>query len=106
MKKYSAKYFINKYEAIPEEKWTTGSLHSGQQSCALGHLGARGYGKELPEEALALCKIIPPPSHMIQDIDHAHEGVIRVNDGHNICAEERLKSTPKQRIIAALHAAL
>lgn len=30
-------YFIDKFKAIPEEKWTTGIMDRGNQRCAMGH---------------------------------------------------------------------
>lgn len=41
--KYDVNYFINKFEAIPEEKWTdSGRLFDGDKRCALAHCGVVG----------------------------------------------------------------
>lgn len=34
---YTVDYFINKFQAIPEEKWITGVFSSKGKHCALGH---------------------------------------------------------------------
>lgn len=38
--KHQAKFFIKKFEAIPEEQWCCGKITDSQgKHCALGHLG-------------------------------------------------------------------
>lgn len=34
---YNIQYFIDKFEAIPEENWCTGTLKDGNRLCAFGH---------------------------------------------------------------------
>lgn len=42
MKKFDAKYFINKFETIPSDEWAIGKWSDGERSCALGHCGIQG----------------------------------------------------------------
>src|SRR4051794_30368331 len=35
---YNVDWFINFYEAIPEDRWCTNTLHYEEKSCAMGHL--------------------------------------------------------------------
>jgi hypothetical protein len=37
---YTRDYFIAKFEAIPEELWTTRVFRDGGKCCAMGHCGA------------------------------------------------------------------
>lgn len=58
--KYDIQYFIDKFEAIPADKWTRGVVYdvSMDTYCALGHCGVRDGGKNTgwtkTEEANAL----------------------------------------------------
>jgi len=56
--KYDIQYFIDKFEAIPAEKWTRGVVYdaSNDTYCALGHCGIREAGGRWTktEEANAL----------------------------------------------------
>lgn len=83
---YDVDYFLNKFEAIPEEKWKTNSWKdSGDgRMCAHGHCGR---GKDaLSQESLSLNRILGFK-------------VIAINDGWD---ERYQQPTPKQRILAAL----
>lgn len=78
--KYDVDYFIQKFEAIPEENWCVGEYHGDNDThCALGHCD--------------------------DDIDRQPlrqlfaNGCAKINDGHNLRYQQ---STPKQRILAAL----
>lgn len=53
---YNIDYFIAKFEAIPEEKWTVNTF-SGEEGkrCALGHCGEDEVSRT--EESNALCRI-------------------------------------------------
>ena len=98
--RHQAKYFINFFEAIPDERWCAGlQIAPDGQRCALGHL--------LPEDEKF-------------DEDHGsnekNEAVSRlfgggyltgggykvaaINDGRN---RRYQQPTPKARILAALH---
>lgn len=83
---YDIDYFIRKFEAIPEERWCTGQLHKGNQSCALGHCGLKGTGTWTEEASVLWWNILP-------------ERVTRINDGYYLAYTQ---ATPKQRILAAL----
>lgn len=87
---YDVDYFINKFEAIPEDKWCTGNyIDKAGNHCALGHCGERAVLGGLTEEAKAL-------SGLFTQIDDEPAGV---NDGHSDAYNQ---PTPKQRILSAL----
>jgi len=74
--------YIAFYEAIPEDKWTTGDFVDGfGRCCALGHLGFRNC-TETPTNHSEF--FVPLPM---------------VNDGF---AENYKQPTPKQRVLAYL----
>lgn len=57
---YDVDYFIAKFQAIPEDLWTTGELgKEGEPRCATGHCGVEFYSS-LTEEAKALSEILRP----------------------------------------------
>ena len=73
-KKYDVLYFIEKFEAIPEERWYTGEFtnpYNPKQKCALGH--CEGSSLEEGTERCALSKLRLPYS--------VGMSVVRVNDG-------------------------
>lgn len=99
---YDVNYFIAKFEAIPDDKWITGSLGiagSGKH-CALGHCGVED-SKET-EEAHALGALFGFFNPM---------EVWKVNDLSIFPEDQRIPivalveniPTPKQRILAALY---
>jgi hypothetical protein len=96
-------YFINKFEAIPEEEWTVGTQQdkSGRR-CAYGHcmpvkeksrgcMAYSGYGHET-EEGVAL-------KHLFSSFFTWIDSVPTVNNGSSSSYRQ---PTPKQRILAAL----
>lgn len=86
----NAQYFIEKFEAIPEEMWTVNVYTEGDKCCAFGHCGVNAIGGT--KESTALAEIIAntPGKYGYVDI---------INDGD----DNRYKQpTPKQRILAAL----
>lgn len=102
--KMNAQYFIDKFQAIPEEKWGTDALQQGNgRRCALGHctpeldnfpgrqvLNFTNIGlKTYTEEGKALAAVF----------NKVTEGVVCINDG---TSEIYKQDTPKQRILAAL----
>lgn len=73
--KYSASYFIDKFEKIPEERWTTGMLTDVYQNverhCAHGHCGTRGgsMNREVTTiESIALSGLFSLLSGMDRDL--------------------------------------
>ena len=82
--KYDLDYFIDKFEAIPEERWCTNTYLNGKQSCVLGHCGERDNWST--EESEKLCKIT--------------NCITGVNDG--LPPYNRYGSNPKQRVITYL----
>jgi len=88
---YDIDYFIKKFEAIPEELWTT-DLYVDQDDetkrCALGHCGCAEFSERNPEA-----------DTLFELFVEAGMRVPRVNDG---CDPRFSQPTPKQRILAAL----
>jgi len=84
---YDVNYFIKKFEAIPEDKWTTGRFALGGQCCALGHCGERLRAET--EESRALDRVVGEHGFV----------VITINDGSDLRFNQ---PTPKKRILAVL----
>jgi hypothetical protein len=87
---YNVNYFIKKFEAIPEGRWTKGDYIDEEGCmCALGHCGYRGSDSHIfriSDEGAALNSLLK----------YRTPGI---NDG----SDERYdQPTPKQRILAAL----
>ena len=84
---YTIQHFIDKFEAIPEENWTTHVYNYGLACCALGHCGHRA-GNSTEE------------SHALGFLFHSHNLSIRgINDG---LYPHRIGSSPKERVLTAL----
>lgn len=89
---YDKAYFIQKFEAIPEENWIThaySDYRDDSRHCAMGHCGVRSC--ESTDEGIAL-------SHLF---DNSGMNPMSVNDGDK--GFESFGSTPKQRILHALN---
>jgi hypothetical protein len=108
---YDVDYFINKFQAIPEDKWIRLRLYHEDTGacCANGHCGVRAEGhitEEYPEEAKELQKVLAPlPVHYtngdpIEDAGNYSKKAAYINNG---IAKEYIQETPKQRILAALY---
>lgn len=103
---YDVNYFINKFEAIPEEKWLP-----NQFGCAYTHCGQ--YGEGYKDEAPALSKLFetlhPLSKNQIKrDIEgsryHGWSWLVAVINDNNCMNDTPYKQpTPKQRILAALY---
>lgn len=96
MSKKNLSYFIDKFAAIPEDKWTTGAFYrpSSDTYCALGHLGVRtnlDKHDELRAEGKVLEALLfkhTKGKHYIPDI----------ND-NLVNAYRAYGKTPKQRVV-------
>lgn len=90
---YNVDYFIKKFEAIPEEKWTILVLiDNAGRSCALGHCGV------LPTNSGPYYNT---EGYSLRDLLEKHDVyVMAVNDGND---KNYQQPTPKQRILAALY---
>jgi len=91
---YNADYFIRKFEAIPEDRWTTGVLHSASdRRCALGHCVDESSSFDGPVYAALLnlswraCETSRLPT------------IISVNDGYSVRYQQ---PTPRARVLAWL----
>lgn len=90
---YTIDHFIKKFEAIPEENWTTGKfINASGQKCALGH-------------CMVDDKLLSPEFHALREIFCSDKFVIGtnigdINDGNDDLFQQ---STPKQRVLAALN---
>lgn len=92
---YNIDYFINKFEAIPEHKWTTAvyiedDSYGGINCCAFGHCGMRNLDDSFNEESAALADLAKSIGAPIVDI----------NDGKMYAYPQ---PHPKARILAALY---
>jgi hypothetical protein len=88
MSNYTVDYFIQKFEAIPDELWCVGEfVDVGGRCCAAGHCGARlNGGNSNKPEYMAIQKAL---GFHIYDI----------NDGK---LSTYPQPTPRARILAAL----
>lgn len=110
MEKYTKEYFIEKFEAIPDELFTMCDLTNPKNSachCALGHCGVEadsdGFGYIYTKEALALSNILIDYHTSVfgfaAGIDsNTESNVWRINDDET----KSLGKTPKERILNAL----
>lgn len=101
MKKYNTEYFINKFESIPNELWTTGRLQKNGASCALGHCGVEDLD-DLNAEAVALADQLKPIFVAVYEDtpNFSFSSVTGINDWADSFSS--LGDTPKERIINAL----
>lgn len=104
-----AQYFIDKFEAIPEENWCIlRQANEEGQRCALGHFMSPdatpfdAYG-HTTAEGIAAGKLF---RGIIQEIrtsaDPKEQGPMNIAVINNGEASEYQQETPKQRILAAL----
>lgn len=94
--KYDVIYFINKFYAIPSDKWTTGRFFKKTDPtvmCALGHCGMYGP-RDRTLESLELEKLIRENQFFYG------RSAENINDGTIFFSE--LGTTPKERILNAL----
>jgi hypothetical protein len=88
---YDKQYFIDKFTAIPEDRWITKDYaDDAGRCCAFGHCGVRHMKPALGgggEEADALAALL-------------QHRTASINDGDT---DEYQQPTPKQRILAALN---
>jgi hypothetical protein len=101
---YDAQFFIDKFDAIPEEKWTTGFFELNGAHCANGHCGVTdsNYKSNIKEaDALvALLRTLEITTLTDYDGFGIFEITANINDGFT---SEYQQETPKQRILAALY---
>jgi hypothetical protein len=86
MQKYDVDYFIEMFEAIPEDQWTTGYYtdpENPEKHCVLGHCAARA-GDQMGCQLQVL-------------LEEKFPNVVYVNDRATF-----LGDTPKKRILKAL----
>lgn len=104
---YDVNFFINKFEAIPEENWYTGSYHNDEKTkfCAAGLCGMKAdFHTGLTPEYVDLADILLS----LKITPHANSSVFynsgapipMINDGETMQYQQ---PTPKQRILAALY---
>lgn len=88
--KFTVDYFIEKFGAIPDDRWITGNLHYDGKCCVYGHCGMRN----------GICGNTPE-SRALYELMLTVDGVypIQVNDGKN---PRYTQPTPRARILAAL----
>lgn len=109
---FTVDYFIQKFEAIPESKWVSSILFDNGRSCANGHCGVRHWKQndsmrndhyfKTTKESMAL---VPIFKHLKCDrntdhVEYYSDIAATINNGSD---KRYQQSTPKQRILAALH---
>lgn len=98
---YTVDYFINKLEAIPEEKWRVGTLGYDGHCCALGHCGVTNLeylADQKDSEGYALCHLFKTSIGRC-GITNFSEYVWDINDNLD---SRYSQPTPRARILAAL----
>ncbi len=107
--KYTVDYFIEKFEAIPEENWTRGSISDGNCKCALGHCGvvqSDDGGWILNDESKALGNLFyGNESIRVKyefDSDYVADERIDIVWNINDIYRDDMGLTPKKRILRAL----
>jgi hypothetical protein len=99
--KYTVEYFINKFEAIPEENWCTLSFMNGNAKCAYGHCGVFNRdtfeSKHTPESSALTYLTTGQP---IKSDDIICAVIDKVNDGDH---KDYPQPTPKQPVLAFLY---
>lgn len=93
---YNKAYFIKKFTAIPDEKWTTGILYNKSTGtcCALGHCGMGENFDNTDKQAWT------EEGWVLHSIfEKLQRAVHNINDGKD---KNYQQSTPKARILAAL----
>jgi hypothetical protein len=101
--KYTAMYFLKKFDAIPEDQWITGEfVDDFDRKCVLGHCGVRAtmnlVNTPYPEEAIAL-------TSLVVDARIFAPGIVAINDGiyeSDSLDPSDLGSTPKERVMNLL----
>ena len=99
VKKYNARYFIDKFSAIPHKNWATlvfmmPNENGTIQCCALGHCGARSGIRTKESVALEILFLKSPPNEV-----NWNSNPTEIND-YKSCKFPQ--PTPKERIIEAL----
>lgn len=105
--KRNAKYFINLFENIPDNKWCIGEYARpvGADTfayCALGHCGARHNNRDT-ELSRALSSLFSDHNLNITSVnDGASTRVITTPEYSFVIQHNDLGDTPKERILNAL----
>jgi len=90
---YTLEYFIAKFEAIPEDKWTTATTGDSEgRHCAMGHCGAKNSSFDAPihnEEVKSLLLLTGQEKDRFPTITHVNDDTYPFRYG----------KTPKQRVI-------
>ena len=90
---YNTEYFIEKFAAIPEDRWCNEVYQSLDRYCALGHCGITNENCRRTDDQL-------PEATALTEIFKAYGTLVSwVNDGYN---EHFQQDHPKKRILAAL----
>ena len=106
--KYTAMYFLKKFDAIPEDQWITGEfVDDFDRKCVLGHCGCRSFWvwskhTPYPKEAEALQGLLVDARLVT--------GIVAINDGQcdsglsdsDSIDPMDLGSSPKERVMNLL----
>ena len=102
MPDYTLDYFIQKFEAIPEDNWSVGYIGHDGYRCALGHCGVREVKDKstLPERDKDYGWLMTEEAYALADV--AFGGLIDKIWKLNDRAEDK-GTTPKSRILNHLY---
>lgn len=91
-------YFIEKFEAIPEDQWCVGRFvnEAGQKS-ALGHCGHKLERVVYPNGYSLIHRRTPESSALEEIFNKNGMMITAINDGHG-----HIGPTPKERVLTAL----
>lgn len=107
MSKYTVDYFIQKFEPIPDDKWTRGAIQDSITGacCVLGHCGVKNVkdGSELPERDKDYGWLMTDEAYALADLifKGSVDNLWMLNDGNREWAKE-YGETPKERILNKL----
>ena len=103
--KFTVDYFINKFEAIPEDRWCVNEFKSGDKCCAQGFcmsLDAINVVRESPLNIIEISRGYPEWNSLITIFGVCYNNIViaSINNGND---PRYPQPTPKQRVLAALH---
>lgn len=94
--KYTVDHFIEKFKAIPADKWTWQEFTGNNEShCALGHCGVTGQTESLYEEISSF----PEAKALYTLVEDHGMDIMAVNDGEESGYQQL---TPKERVMQCL----
>lgn len=107
MTDYNVHYYLKKFWAIPDSKWTEGAFHREDSCCALGHCGGNESLESKTLNRLFRGSVFPTYNPMIEilptaDINDGCTALSKRADLQTVFNYKDLGDTPKERVINAL----